>query len=241
MKEWVNLIETVQYDAQATLYHGTSTTARAKKIMKEGIKAQEDTAMGRTARAALTPVQGHVYLTPSIKYACIYAIGGNMVGHKIRPDFFGKEKYGYVFVVEPRSIQLQPDEDEVGYAIREAPDILSGESKYSRHMDNMTFGQALIDNPTVVRSLYHLAQSHLTKNQQKRIWNGINYDILAQAGKKILKVMPSDMKKVLIDMGAHVSSPEVVIPDQTWRFKKSDSEKLGFQAENFFEVATRIA
>jgi hypothetical protein len=223
------------------LYHGTSTRARAKSIMREGIRAQSDESMKRSARGALTPVQGHIYLTPSIKYACIYGIGGNMVGSNIRSDFYKNEKYGFVFVVDGSSIKMQPDEDEVGYAVREAPDIMQQKTRFTRHMDNERFGQALIDRPEIAHELHTLAQRYLTPGQQQRIWHDYQYDILAQAGKKLLKVMPDRLKAAMVEMGCHVSTPDTVIPQQTWRFKKSDSPRLGFQAEHFFEVAERIA
>ena len=107
------------------LYHGTKTIAAAKAIIQSGIiEAQCDIKMGRKPRGALTPIQGHCYLTPNIKYACIYALGGNMVGmdYKLRN---GEDRYGYVFVVrDSSSLALVPDEDEIGHYLREAPDII---------------------------------------------------------------------------------------------------------------------
>lgn len=236
-----------------TLYHGTKTTQRAESIMREGLKAQDDAVMKRAPRGALTPIQGHVYLTPSIKYACIYALGGNMVGmdtcFNSNAAWVVRElkenPYGYVFVVDSDKLSLIPDEDEIGYAVREAPDILkhylAKTPNDSRHLDNLAFGQALNDDPSVARQLMEIANRYLTPNQKKRIWQDYEYDIMAQVGKKLVKVMPRPLLDRLIEMGCHVSTPDAVMPSQCWRFSKQhDNGRLGFQAEHFFEVAERI-
>ena len=238
------------------LYHGTKTTAAAEKIMREGLVAQDDAIMGRKPRGALTPIQGHVYLTPSIKYACIYALGGNMVGMSYydeknltpaRREEMNANPYGYIFVVDTDVLTLIPDEYEVGHAVREAPAILAHYTKNtgtimnSRHMDNLAFGQALNDTPSVARELSSLANQYLTPLQKDKIWRGYDYDIMAQVGKKLIPRMSRALMDRMIAMGCHVSTPDSIMPQQCWRFNKQhDNPHLGFQAENFFEVAERI-
>ena len=54
-------------------FHGCSVEESARKIMTEGLVP--GTIVGSKDRGFLTPMGGKVYLTPSIGYACIYALG----------------------------------------------------------------------------------------------------------------------------------------------------------------------
>ncbi len=222
------------------LYHGTKTIAAANAIIHSGvIEAQCDIKMGRKPRGALTPIQGHCYLTPNIKYACIYALGGNMVGmdYKLRK---GEDRYGFVFVIrDSSSLTLVPDEDEIGHYLREAPDIINGKY-YNRHMDNLAFGEEMGKDKALAYEMKAIAERYLTKNQQDRLWHDYEYDIMAIVGKKLMKFIPSSTKQKLVDMGCHVSTPEKVTFDEVWRLDKTKNPDIGFQAQYFFEVAKRI-
>ena len=235
-------------EMSSVLYHGTSTTKAATAILKQGIRAQSDEKMGRKPRGALTPVQGHVYLTPSIHYAAIYALGGNYVGHdpmkSLKPS--GRNRYGYIFVIDSKDISVvQPDEDEVGGACRDAPGIIkywseNNKAPHTRHMDNLAFGQALCDDVSFCRQLDSFAKAHLTRLQYDKLVNGFYYDIMAVAGKKLLKVMPQHMKDKLVSMGCHVSTPDAVMPREVWKVDKQKSAELGFRAEHLFDIAEKI-
>jgi len=61
-------------DKSKIYYHGTSSE-NGEKILKEGIKSPEI-----IHRARLTPIKGKQYITTSLRYAIIYAIGGDMIG-----------------------------------------------------------------------------------------------------------------------------------------------------------------
>ena len=63
-------------DVSKIYYHGTSTDEAANGILKNGISVPDLTSRS----GALRPVDGKVYITPSIKYAYIYGLGGDMAG-----------------------------------------------------------------------------------------------------------------------------------------------------------------
>ena len=54
-----------------TFYHGTKLTVAANSILKNGLQPG---AM-KQERGHLAPVAGKVYLTPTLSYAIIYALG----------------------------------------------------------------------------------------------------------------------------------------------------------------------
>lgn len=232
-----------------TYYHGTSKLEAAKAIMQHGLIPQEVSNKYSSKRAALAPVEGMIYMTPSIKYATIYALGGNFVGHNPMPSVVkGKaDRYGFVFVVPGERLnQLQPDEDEIGHATRAAYDHLKAwktdpdMKRHGRDMDNLVFSQAIADSKTMCQRLVWLAQQRLTRLQQERLFSGYEYNIVAQAGKKMVRYMTDDMKRELIHMGCHVAHQGAIMPSECWKIDKMRSAELGFLAEHFFDVAQKV-
>ncbi len=224
------------------LYHGTSKTAAALKIMDEGLRPQSHSAMGRTGRAALHPVENMTYLSPSLRYAAIYALGGSFLGNTLPDRMLGDETTGYLFVVSDDNLNLQPDEDEIGQAARSAYALVEkGATYFHQDMDSAIFAENYTKNPILARELYFLAKRVLTPIQQQKLFHDYRYDILAIAGKKLLKAMSPSMKQHFVELGCHVAcSNEVIDPEEVWSIDKSRSKELDFHASNFFEIAKRI-
>ena len=97
-----------------TFYHGTANSSSGLQILEQGlvIPPEEKTMQ----KNFMKPVVGKVYLTPSIQYAIIYALGGDMAGHDLPPNWLVKEgRYGYLFQINGIDLEdVQPDEDSVG-------------------------------------------------------------------------------------------------------------------------------
>jgi len=90
-------------------YHGTSKAAQGESIFKSGIQPPDLTFKPKTH---LTPVPGKVYITPELRYAVIYCLGGDMAGHNI-PETW--DKVGYLFEIPGSALHdIQPDEDSIG-------------------------------------------------------------------------------------------------------------------------------
>ena len=104
-----------------TYYHGTDSEKAAQEILRDGIQPRAITMPGKAkSRAQLAPVPDRVYLTEDLRYAAVYALGGDMfgVGDEAAADRFlkGKDPYGYVFEIEGADLtgDVVPDEDSIG-------------------------------------------------------------------------------------------------------------------------------
>ncbi len=239
MRKYINIIS--ENTNSNVYYHGTSSEKAAKSIIKNGLIPQSHKDMGRTGKKSLDPVADMTYMTPNLRYAIIYALGANMLGKKL-PNHLIKDRYGYIFVIPENTIShRQPDEDEVGHAIRESYECLYTNKQHSRNMDNQQFGDNLFKRRDIMEALVSVANKFLTPLQKEKLFKGYEYDILAVAGKKILKVMPEYLRKELVDMGCHVSSSDKIIkPSEVWRFDKNKSELLDYHGSNFFELAQQV-
>ena len=68
------------------LYHGTNESA-GKAILKDGFIDPKGTEIKYGDRkSSLRPQAGKVYMSHSIEYATIYAIGANMIGNEALPS-----------------------------------------------------------------------------------------------------------------------------------------------------------
>lgn len=181
------------------------------------------------------------YLSHSLRYAVIYALGGSILGSKPPESFFKDEPNGYLFVVDGDDLKLQPDEDELGHIARTGYRMVHKGEKFHQDMDSPVLCTSLEANPSKAIELYRLADYVLTANQKERLFHGYDYDICAVAGKKLVKVMSASLKQEFVNMGCHVaSSNPVIYPIETWMFEKKRSEQLDYHAVNFFELATKL-
>jgi hypothetical protein len=196
-------------DKTKTYYHGTSKLAYAQAILREGTLKPPDV----VSKGFLAPVKGRVYVTPTLAYAAIYAMGGNMAGSKWPEEFITKEPNGYLFTIAGKDLaDIQPDEDSVG-------EILFGK-----------------DPPYF---LTYYADKYLSDNIKRRGKDG-DYMYYAKAGKILLKHLSDSEKMALIDRGAHVAVEGSVPFQQCWEFPKNRTQDLAKDASNFFDLSKRI-
>lgn len=222
-------------------YHGTSTRKAAMNIIKNGIQPPDLKAAGRHPQGMLTPVAGKVYITPRIEYAQIYALGGNLAGGKMNAQFFKGQPNGFLFVVPGSELnKIQPDEDEIGEAVRGAYSMFVQGNRNS-YIENKTLGENLYHDKVFSLHLLSFARLALTPNQYNKVTEEDEYNVLAQAGKRMVKKMSDGMKTKLIEYGAHIAHSGPLIPSEVWKIAKKNSEQLNHNGDNFFDVAERIA
>lgn len=219
---------------QMVFYHGTASAAAAKSIMEHGLKGQETQGRGH-----LAPVKGRVYLTPSIEYATIYAIGGAMMGHEMPEErWFGDQahernrgRYGYVFAVRGSDLgDVQPDEDSVGEFL----------SRHSERVPERPYDfRCTIPNGDRGRQVWDYIRSSMTGRQADQALQGYVAQ-QASGGKRALKNMPDWMKLYLLDQGAHLANDGVLHPFRCWRIDKTRTKEIARDVSNFFEIAEEI-
>lgn len=203
------------FSMATTLYHGSSEE-KGLQIIRDGFVKPGNLNVRR--RGYLVPVAGRSYLAQELRYAVIYAIGGDMLGVDISDLIPRMGRYGYVFVFDASDIgENQPDEDSIGEL------IYQGEN-----------------GKPCPEWLIHLAKSYLTPNQYRKVIGG-EYMYWAQAGKKLVKYMSDGNKKELIDRyGAHVAAVGEIPFRRAWKFDKIKNVELKKDASNFFQLAERV-
>lgn len=200
-------------DYGRTYYHGTSSSKAAHGIFSKGIEPPN---LDLRPQNKLTPVKGKVYLTTDLKYAVIYALGGDIAGSKALQRWIDEDRYGYVFIVDGKELKdIQPDEDSVGEMLY---DELKGKAGW----------------------LAGFAKKVLTPLQLEKVMKYDDYADLATAGRKLVKEMSDKQKLDLIDAGAHVANEGKVNFKQCWRIDKSKSEELKEDGSNFFQLAEKV-
>lgn len=225
-----------------TYYHGTGTTKQANQILQQGLAPGN---ISGKALGKLTPVSGATYLTPSLRYGIIYAIGGDMLGNK-DPSYLinkaGGDPYGYLFVIPGELLvgKIQPDEDSVGAAIHHAYDIIEKDAASSAYYSDPLYSNMMKpENRMWVAEFLRLARYGLTTRQFKDAVFGY---VASQAagGKRFLKTMSPGMKMKLISLGAHVAYLGSIMPTQCWRIDRNRNPELAHDGSNFFQIAERI-
>jgi hypothetical protein len=215
------------------LYHGTKTEEAARNILANGIQPGALT----QGRGHLAPVAGKVYLTPSIEYATIYALGGVWMTHAMRPELLKGSQFGYVFVVDGNALtDIQPDEDSVGEFI----------GKHSERKRNPITGRYIgwdfrsdgVDDQAK-RMVYHNIKHSMTPRQYEASCEGF---IAAQAagGKRALKRLSNEDKANLVKWGAHIAHDGAIHPVACWKIDKMRSAEIAKDASNFFDIAERV-
>lgn len=204
------------FEKNKTYYHGTSSLKAAKLIKKNGIQPPDLS----NRKGFLRPVDDMIYLTPSIDYALIYALGADMAGHVMEPRLWGwiheVSQYGFVFEVPGKLlVDVQPDEDSVGAML----------------------GMALKGDTSIPYILTQLARAHLANSTLYRVADGeVAYQ--AKAGKVLLKRMTDKEKLLVLRAGAHVAHRGPIKPTRAWRVDKGLSQEFNRDGRNFFKVAT---
>jgi hypothetical protein len=217
-----------------TFYHGCPDEKAAQQILQHGIKPRDVELVGK---GQLAPVRGKVYLTSSLRYSVIYALGGDVLGSKVGDQlskhFLSMGQFGYVFQVAKVEVgNLDPDEDSVGetLSIAARPESSQYDDEYAR---------TLKQNPQFLTQVSAFVASKATPRQVQRARNG-EYAYASAAGKRALKAMPLWMKQRLLDLGAHAAHEGRVSVEKAWRVDKLKAEQLTKDGSNFFAVAEQV-
>jgi hypothetical protein len=240
MRNFMDIVNEVEASADlraSRLYHGTKTQTAAEVILRDGIRPGVTTP-GK--RGLAVPVVGKVYLTTSIEYACIYAIGGVFMGHDFfsaRPEKLERDgRYGFVFVVNGEDLaDVQPDEDSVGEFVMKHTD---------RSFDSSYVGWRYAFRPDGIedqrkRMVWHNIRHGMTSLQFKKAVDGeVAYQ--AAGGKRALRSLPDQDKMDLIRWGAHIAHEGIIRSVEAWRIDKMRTREIARDASNFFEIAERV-
>lgn len=221
-------------------YHGCKTL-QGEMILKDGyIKpGNTDTIRGNK----LTPIMNRTYVTPSIREACIYAIGGVLLGHQI----YGKKDgyFGYIFEVDINDKKILADEDYVGYAIYLCFESLkfemngqNGRLKYYNYDPHDTIINWRIQ---AKKEYLQFAKDNLTKLQFDKCIKYNDYGDFSVAGKKLIKVLPERMNQWLLDANSSGSVEGNLKIINYWKIDyEHDVIKLKEDGSNFFDIIKKI-
>jgi hypothetical protein len=236
MREWINLFEAAP-TAGTIYYHGTPLEAAAKAIMKTGLKGAEV-----QGRGMMAPVAGRVYMTPSLAYAIIYAIGGAYAGHEAPESMIAKSRYGYVFVIDGNDLDtVEPDEDSIGEWLHNNGKRSDGGSSSfgNRRLGSIQYEPKFKHGDPLFR-LWHNVKNAMTPRQFELTMQA-EYAAWAHGGKRALKVLSDNDKALLVAQGTHVHHASGIMPSQCWKLDKKRTQDLAADGSNFFEIATRVS
>lgn len=210
--------------ASKRYFHGCSVEASAKKIMTEGLVPGN--IIGSKAKGFLDPMAGKVYLTPSLGYAAIYALGAAMVGRDLS-DEYGSELLkrdggvGYIFVVNGSDLSdVEPDEDFVGEAIARG---LNG----SR-------GVSAADQEVARIASRFVHPSRLAKVKFGYV------AFQASVGKQVMGKIYGDLKIRLMEQGASIAHAGPIMPREAWALPKERFSEISENGDGFFQIAQMV-
>ena len=248
MRDILNLIEAAQAEideaaptaeiSAGRFYHGTDNTAKAQSIMQNGLRGLEIQGKGK-----LAPVKGRAYLTPSIRYAAIYAIGGDFLGYDMKGEYRPRtgeqpDRYGYVMVVPGSVIQdVIPDEDSVGEFVGK----YTKRNHYGSYKYTAADFECPKDDPEY--AMKRMVWLNLLSAMTPRQFHGSQQGLIAQqaaGGKRALKSLSEESKLLLLKWGAHLAVTGDIRPTEVWRIDKNRSKDIAKDGSNFFEIAERI-
>ena len=139
-------------------------------------------------------------------------------------------RYGYLFIVDNSSItNICPDEDYIGMILN---DIISNTKYHNKYSDKL--------KPDDKEKFKNLAKNVLTTLQYDKVKRYDDYGDLAVAGKKLMKIMPDNLKLSLIETGIPIANTGNVKIQQAYSFDKNKCVELNRDASNFFDLASRI-
>lgn len=210
--------------ASKKYFHGCSVESSAKKIMTEGLVPGN--IVGSRAKGFLEPMAGKVYLTPSLGYAAIYALGAGMVGIDLSSDH-GRElvnrggSIGYIFVVNGSDLSdVEPDEDFVGEAIARG---LNGNR-----------GVSAADQEVARIASRFVHPSRLAKVRDGYV------AFQASVGKQVMSKISPDLKIRLIEQGASIAHHGPIMPREAWALPKERFSEISNNGDGFFQIAQMV-
>lgn len=195
-------------DKTKIYYHGTEDFSVLDSIKSKGLIAPEIF----NPRKSLAPQQGKEYITPFLKYAVMYTLGGDIAGHNVPERWLKEKPFGLMCVISGNELKdIVPDEDSIGKMIWEKkPDWL-----------------------------FNFASKHLGDATFRKVMDG-DYAAWARAGKTLVKKMTDNQKLNLIDNGAHIAHEGGLHVSEIWKFDKHLCPKLVDEGTNFFDLAERL-
>lgn len=220
-----------------TFYHGTKSFAKAEGILKNGLDPAQTIVKYGDKRPHMRPLDNHVYITPNLAYAVIYALGGDIAG----TNFFqghGKSwieregKYGFVFEINGADlVAAKPDEDLVGEIASAA---LNNSFGYAGRGINWKTLEPVM--PTIA----NVASRSFSSSTLKKLRDG-DYSWMAKVGKSLVKKLPEDVLNTIMNAGASLAHEGALRVSGCWRFDKELNDRLAKDCSNFFELAEKIA
>ncbi len=232
MKKYKPLLEMAKprkSDLAKIYYHGTSTEEAGKNIIKSGFHPSM-----LDIEYSLSPRDNKVYITPHLRYAIIYALGGDMLGHDS-----GFSGYGYLFVISGKELRdIEPDEDSIGEMLyNKSPKWL-----YDMALDLDSkevfndYVYTLTDEDDLESTLNSLEYEGFFMDMVK---DGL-YSAWAVAGKAMLEYLTDTQKLKLISQGSHLAHEGTIDYKEVWKFDKVLSKHLKKDGSNFFKLAQRV-
>lgn len=225
--------------ANDVLYHGTKDENLAKAIIACGEIRPGATIQGR---GHLASVARRTYLTRDLRYAAVYALGGDFVGTAMGDQHIKvRGRYGYAFTCDPAQLRdPQPDEDCIGAFIGRHTKQRWDTSavpwrNLGLHVDIPE------DDPEHVQKLviWRKIATAMTPRQFQRSAQGlIAYQ--ASGGKRALKALTRADKELLIKWGAHIAHLGPIKPTACWRIDRTKSAKIAKDGSNFLQIAEPV-
>lgn len=233
---------------EQTFYHGTPNEETAKKILES-----EELRPNDASQELMSPVEGRVYLTPSLEYVLSYILGAHP---SCGPGMLCKRggRYGYLFTVPGKNlVDIVPDEDFIGELIgKNKPSWLQNEF---RQMTDMYWREFEHLSRQAFEALFEVAVEDAEECDEEppdkeTMW--IKYDFIehladgaypevAEGGKFFLEHVDEDTLIELLEElhDEAVSHDGPVAFSECWRFDKKRVRELAKDGSNFFEIAER--
>ena len=196
-KQWIEFAQPTSL-RDKVFYHATASWAAGQSILRSGT-IQVPNLSDR--KGMLRPRDGMTYISPSLKNAAIYALGGVMMGHNPLRPRIGTEQYGYIFAISGNELQdVEPDEDSIGEALasNNPPPWLQG-----------------------------LASRYVAPSRLRKVKDG-EYAYYASVGKQLVKRMTDWQKLDLIhNYNAHIAHKGNLKFFKAWKLDKNRSKEIG--------------
>ncbi len=224
-------------------YHGLSTEAGAKQILKTRELRQPK----RDEFSRFTPMLNSIYITKNLSYALIYALGGNFVGGNAPGAYFARHKddpFGYIAVVDDsKGLWLKPDEDQIGEMLAYAMENRKGRTFRSVYMEGPEWLTLRIIEDFA--SAYWQSETDAGESFND-VWNEFceDWDTVENhvaVAKHMLQMgwFNDEQLDDLLELSDQYSAREPVSVREFWRLPKVDFEQIK-AAKQFWDLAERL-
>lgn len=214
------------------IYHGTPLRQSAKDIVHQGLRPRSDTGVEASGNGWASPINGRVYLTPSLGTAVRYA----KMEEQVRST---NEPVGFVFLIDRDAVansHVMPDEDAVGayYGYINGLMTLDAHVNHRPGEIEQEFWRYVNSVPEITPALRNrVTREHGTGAAATRL------------GKLAVANMPDHIIQHLMSRGYDFSVNETARPSQCWSFPKKLSNRLFVYDNkamplNFFGVAKLV-